>query len=109
MTIEGSTEINRDRYNEMRELLEREKPDVVITHWPIECRYAPLFARPCLPVHCMGGVATKSPQNVPAPPIKKHSGHGVERSTATVYHFRASDRPSCEAAAIFASISSGVL
>ena len=34
--IDGSTEINRDRYNEMRELLEREKPDVVITHWPID-------------------------------------------------------------------------
>ena len=34
--IDGSTEINRDRYREMRELLEREKPDVVLTHWPID-------------------------------------------------------------------------
>lgn len=34
--IDGSTEINRDRYIEMREMLEREKPDVVITHWPID-------------------------------------------------------------------------
>ena len=34
--IDGSTEVNRDRYNEMREMLEREKPDVVITHWPID-------------------------------------------------------------------------
>lgn len=34
--IDGSTEINRDRYQEMREVLEREKPDVVITHWPID-------------------------------------------------------------------------
>ena len=34
--IDGSTEINLDRYREMRELLEREKPDLVITHWPID-------------------------------------------------------------------------
>lgn len=34
--IDGSTEINVDRYREMRELLEREKPDVVLTHWPID-------------------------------------------------------------------------
>ena len=34
--IDGSTEINPDRYLEMREMLEREKPDVVITHWPID-------------------------------------------------------------------------
>ena len=34
--IDGSTEVNADRYREMRELLEQEKPDVVITHWPID-------------------------------------------------------------------------
>lgn len=34
--IDGATEVNLDRYREMRELLEREKPDVVITHWPID-------------------------------------------------------------------------
>ncbi len=34
--VDGSTEINLDRYREMRELLEREKPDLVITHWPID-------------------------------------------------------------------------
>lgn len=34
--IDGSSEINRDRYKEMKEVLEREKPDVVITHWPID-------------------------------------------------------------------------
>ncbi len=34
--IDGSTEVNLDRYREMRELLEKEKPDVVITHWPID-------------------------------------------------------------------------
>lgn len=34
--VDGNTEINLDRYREMRELLEREKPDVVITHWPID-------------------------------------------------------------------------
>ena len=34
--IDGSTEVNADRYREMRELIEQEKPDVVITHWPID-------------------------------------------------------------------------
>ena len=34
--IDGSTEVNRNRYQEMREMLESEKPDVVITHWPID-------------------------------------------------------------------------
>ena len=34
--VDGNSEVNRDRYNEMKELLEREKPDVVITHWPID-------------------------------------------------------------------------
>lgn len=34
--IDGSTEINKDRYLEMQELLEKEKPDVVLTHWPID-------------------------------------------------------------------------
>lgn len=34
--IDGSTEVNLDRYREMREMLEREKPDLVITHWPID-------------------------------------------------------------------------
>ena len=34
--IDGSTEVNLDRYREMRELIDREKPDVVITHWPID-------------------------------------------------------------------------
>ena len=34
--IDGSTEINKDRYLEMQELLDKEKPDVVITHWPID-------------------------------------------------------------------------
>ena len=34
--IDGSSEINRDRYNEMKEVLASEKPDVVITHFPID-------------------------------------------------------------------------
>lgn len=34
--VDGATEINLARYKEMRELLEEEKPDVVITHWPID-------------------------------------------------------------------------
>jgi LmbE family N-acetylglucosaminyl deacetylase len=34
--IDGSTEINKERYVEMRELIAAEKPDVVFTHWPID-------------------------------------------------------------------------
>lgn len=34
--VDGNTEVNLTRYKEMRELLEREHPDVVITHWPID-------------------------------------------------------------------------
>lgn len=34
--IDGQTEVTLNRYKEMRELLEREKPDVVLTHWPID-------------------------------------------------------------------------
>lgn len=34
--VDGASEINQERYKEMRELLEREKPDLVITHWPID-------------------------------------------------------------------------
>ena len=34
--IDGNTEINKERYVEMRELIASEKPDVVFTHWPID-------------------------------------------------------------------------
>lgn len=34
--IDGSSEINQARYLEMQEVLSAEKPDVVITHWPID-------------------------------------------------------------------------
>ena len=34
--IDGSTEINAARYDEMRKLLEQEQPDIVLTHWPID-------------------------------------------------------------------------
>ncbi|MBR4722162.1 MAG: PIG-L family deacetylase [Muribaculaceae bacterium] len=34
--IDGNTEANLDRYREMRELIDRENPDIVITHWPID-------------------------------------------------------------------------
>lgn len=33
---DGNTEANLARYAEMRELLKRENPDLVITHWPID-------------------------------------------------------------------------
>ena len=35
--IDGSTEINQERYKEMRDMIDGEHPDVVITHWPIDC------------------------------------------------------------------------
>jgi LmbE family N-acetylglucosaminyl deacetylase len=34
--IDGNTEINKERYAEMREVIAAEKPDLVITHWPID-------------------------------------------------------------------------
>ncbi|MBR6284952.1 MAG: PIG-L family deacetylase [Muribaculaceae bacterium] len=34
--IDGNTEVNRQRYAEMRELIERENPVAVLTHWPID-------------------------------------------------------------------------
>ena len=35
--IDGRSEINKDRYAEMKALMDAEKPDLVITHWPIDC------------------------------------------------------------------------
>ena len=34
--IDGNAEINKARYAEMLALIEAEKPDMVITHWPID-------------------------------------------------------------------------
>ena len=34
--IDGATEVNLERYKEMRELIAEEHPDIVITHWPID-------------------------------------------------------------------------
>ena len=34
--IDGSAEINKERYIEMREVIAAESPDLVITHWPID-------------------------------------------------------------------------
>lgn len=34
--IDGSTEVNKARYIEMRELIAKESPDIVFTHWPID-------------------------------------------------------------------------
>jgi LmbE family N-acetylglucosaminyl deacetylase len=34
--IDGATEINAARYEEFRKILADEKPDVVLTHWPID-------------------------------------------------------------------------
>ena len=34
--IDGATEVNSTRYDELRRILEEEKPDTVITHWPID-------------------------------------------------------------------------
>ena len=32
--VDGNTEVNLERYKEMRELIDRENPDIVMTHWP---------------------------------------------------------------------------
>ena len=34
--IDGSTEINKERYAEMKEAIAAENPDIVFTHWPID-------------------------------------------------------------------------
>lgn len=34
--VDGKSEINKARYDEMRELIDRENPDIVFTHWPID-------------------------------------------------------------------------
>ena len=34
--VDGATEVNLDRYRQMREMIANEKPDIVITHWPID-------------------------------------------------------------------------
>lgn len=34
--IDGNAEVNKERYAEMKALIEKEKPDMVITHWPID-------------------------------------------------------------------------
>ena len=34
--IDGNAEINKARYAELEALIEAEKPDLVITHWPID-------------------------------------------------------------------------
>lgn len=34
--IDGSSEVNNERYLEMKKLIEQENPDLVITHWPID-------------------------------------------------------------------------
>lgn len=33
---DGNTEVNKERYAEMKALMEAEQPDMVITHWPID-------------------------------------------------------------------------
>lgn len=34
--IDGGTEINAARYNEFRQILEAERPNIVFTHWPLD-------------------------------------------------------------------------
>ncbi|MBQ3175938.1 MAG: PIG-L family deacetylase [Bacteroidales bacterium] len=34
--IDGNSEINKERYAEMKAVLAEEKPDIVFTHWPID-------------------------------------------------------------------------
>lgn len=34
--IDGDSQINAERYQEMHDLINEQKPDVVITHWPID-------------------------------------------------------------------------
>ena len=49
--IDGNTQVNLERYKEMRELIDRENPDVVFTHWPIDAHrdHAVCTPRPQVP------------------------------------------------------------
>ncbi|MCD6200993.1 MAG: PIG-L family deacetylase [Bacteroidales bacterium] len=34
--MDGDTEVNRQRYDEVKQMLDEEKPDIIFTHWPID-------------------------------------------------------------------------
>ena len=34
--IDGSSEVTKERYTEMKEIIAAEKPDLVFTHWPMD-------------------------------------------------------------------------
>jgi len=34
--VDGSTEITKDRYDDVHRFFEKEKPDIVFTHWPVD-------------------------------------------------------------------------
>ena len=34
--IDGSSEVNKERYAEMKNIIDAEKPDIVFTHWPMD-------------------------------------------------------------------------
>ena len=34
--VDGNAEVTKERYAQMKDIIEREKPDVVFTHWPID-------------------------------------------------------------------------
>ncbi|MBQ0122928.1 MAG: PIG-L family deacetylase [Bacteroidales bacterium] len=34
--VDGRSEITKERYDEMKDLIAKENPDIVITHWPID-------------------------------------------------------------------------
>ena len=34
--FDGATEVNKDRFTEVLEFVEKEKPDILFTHWPID-------------------------------------------------------------------------
>ncbi len=34
--IDGATELNKGRYESLKAILDKEQPDVVITHWPVD-------------------------------------------------------------------------
>lgn len=34
--IDGDCEINQDRYTEIKELVKKEQPDIIFTHWPVD-------------------------------------------------------------------------
>ena len=72
--IDGNTEVNLERYKEMRELIDRENPDVVLTHCRVRhpCARCLAETRPQVPTLLLRGDDRRSDTDVPPHPLGEH-------------------------------------